>query len=146
MDQIDGLFQSVAAHIKSNSEADNRDYLMSLGEELSSRIFTSVLLERGVKAEYIDLSHVITKQYKSVSQEMYDEIVQYIRSRLEESYATYPNTVFVIGGYFGTVPNTMIDSIGRGYTDFTAALTAKAANAAHLSIYKEVDGVYTTGI
>lgn len=37
----------------------------------------------------------------------------------------------------------MLKSIGRGYTDLTAALLAVALNAQELQIWKEVDGIFT---
>ena len=53
------------------------------------------------------------------------------------------NKTPVLTGYFGFVPNGIIQSIGRGYTDLTAALAAAAINASELQIWKEVDGVYS---
>jgi aspartate kinase len=46
-------------------------------------------------------------------------------------------------GYFGFVPNGILQSVGRGYTDLTAALSAVAIGARELQIWKEVDGVYS---
>ena len=49
----------------------------------------------------------------------------------------------VLTGYFGFVPGGIIQSIGRGYTDLTAALAAAAVGARELQIWKEVDGVFS---
>ncbi len=40
--------------------------------------------------------------------------------------------------------NGIIESIGRGYTDLAAALSAAAVNAKELQIWKEVDGVFSS--
>jgi aspartate kinase len=46
-------------------------------------------------------------------------------------------------GYFGTVPGSILSSIGRGYTDLCAALLAVGLDAEELQVWKEVDGIFT---
>lgn len=41
------------------------------------------------------------------------------------------------------MPNSLITSVGKGYSDFCAALCASGLGAAELQIWKEVDGVFT---
>jgi aspartate kinase len=49
----------------------------------------------------------------------------------------------VITGFFGFVPGGIIDRVGRGYTDLTAALIAAETKANELQVWKEVDGIYS---
>ena len=46
-------------------------------------------------------------------------------------------------GFFGSMPRSLIDCVGRGYSDLCAALCAAALNAEELQIWKEVDGMFT---
>jgi aspartate kinase len=46
-------------------------------------------------------------------------------------------------GFFGPVPGSLLDQVGRGYTDLLAALLAVGLNASELQIWKEVDGIFT---
>lgn len=46
-------------------------------------------------------------------------------------------------GFFGPVPGSLLTSIGRGYTDLTAALLAVGLDAEELQVWKEVDGIFT---
>jgi aspartate kinase len=46
-------------------------------------------------------------------------------------------------GFFGAVPGSLLDQVGRGYTDLLAALLAVGVEAAELQIWKEVDGIFT---
>lgn len=46
-------------------------------------------------------------------------------------------------GYFGTVPGSLLASIGRGYTDLCGALLAVGLDADELQVWKEVDGIFT---
>jgi aspartate kinase len=43
----------------------------------------------------------------------------------------------------GPVPGSLLKTIGRGYTDLTAALISVATTASELQIWKEVDGVFS---
>src|ERR1051326_7389096 len=50
---------------------------------------------------------------------------------------------FFITGYFGLVPGSIFNNIGRGYTDLCAALLAVGLQADEFQVWKEVDGIYT---
>jgi aspartate kinase len=41
------------------------------------------------------------------------------------------------------MPESLISSVGRGYSDLCAALCAVALDAQELQIWKEVDGIFT---
>lgn len=41
------------------------------------------------------------------------------------------------------MPNSLIQTVGRGYSDLCAAMAAVAVGAAELQIWKEVDGIFT---
>ena len=46
-------------------------------------------------------------------------------------------------GFFGPVPGSLLQQVGRGYTDLLAALLAVGLEASELQIWKEVDGIFT---
>lgn len=41
------------------------------------------------------------------------------------------------------MPNSLIEAVGRGYSDLCAAMCAVAVGATELQIWKEVDGIFT---
>lgn len=49
----------------------------------------------------------------------------------------------VITGYMGDFRGGIISSVGRGYSDLTAALVAAAIQANALQVWKESDGIFT---
>lgn len=51
--------------------------------------------------------------------------------------------VCVLTGFFGPCPGSLLESIGRGYTDLTAALVAVGLSASELQVWKEVDGIFS---
>ena len=50
--------------------------------------------------------------------------------------------IAVVPGLFGQLQNSVLDVIGRGYTDVTAALLAAGVGSTELVIWKEVDGIF----
>ena len=42
------------------------------------------------------------------------------------------------------MPHSLLHSVGRGYSDFCAAMCAVGIGAREVQIWKEVDGIFTT--
>ena len=117
----------------------SQDVIIGMGEKLSACIFAGRLNSMGIDAEFVDLSLIIEKEFKEANQEFYAYTQAQLRSRIEACGRKVP----VLTGYFGFVPGGIINSIGRGYTDLTAALAAAGIGARELQIWKEVDGVFS---
>ncbi|KAE9374581.1 aspartate kinase [Stipitochalara longipes BDJ] len=122
-------------------DSRSKDRIVSFGEKLSCRFVTALLQDRGVDAEYVDLSDIIHfKTSKGLDLAFYKEMA----AALLEKVMACENRVPVITGYFGTVPGGLMDGeIGRGYTDLCAALVAVGIKADELQVWKEVDGIFT---
>jgi aspartate kinase len=115
--------------------------VISAGEKLSCRLMAVLLQDRGVDAEYVDLSTVIDFPTgdQGLDQVFYNNLAAALGKRMKACTARVP----VITGYFGIVPGGMLDKIGRGYTDLCAALVAVGVHARELQVWKEVDGIFT---
>ena len=46
-------------------------------------------------------------------------------------------------GFFGSMPYSLLQSVGHGYSDLCAAMCAVGVGARELQIWKEVDGIFT---
>lgn len=102
----------------------------------------SLLNDRGVPAQYVNLDNIIPIGYNTkngIDQSFYDHIAAALGKKIEECEDKVP----VITGYFGVVPGGLLEAIGRGYTDLCAALAAVGVNADELQVWKEVDGIFT---
>ncbi|OCL14000.1 aspartate kinase [Glonium stellatum] len=117
------------------------DKIVSKGEKLSCQYMTAILQDRGVNAQYVDLSDVVkfTVADKGLNEQFYLDLAEALA---QEVYAC-GDKVPVITGYFGSVPGGILNSIGRGYTDLCAALVAVGTKATELQVWKEVDGIFT---
>lgn len=131
-----------AAEIIEEISPKSRDVIISTGEKLSAQIFSMVLRDRGVKSAFVNLEKIVQQHFdaKNLDQRFYD----YLSQRLAEVINSLDaNCVPVVTGFLGPVPGSLVSSIGRGYTDLTAALVAVGTGAKELQIWKEVDGIFT---
>lgn len=119
------------------------DSIMSIGEKLSCLYVTALMKDHGLKAKYIDLSHIIPLEY-DFTNGFDDSFYKFLSTELGKIVTSLDtDTVGVLTGYFGTVPGGLLNGIGRGYTDLCAALVAVGTQADELQVWKEVDGIFT---
>lgn len=117
----------------------SKDVIVGTGELLACRIVAAALVDRGYSAEMVSLASVCTLKSASLQQSFYDQLAIQFKDRIVKCTAAIP----VITGFFGLVPGGLLDGVGRGYSDLTAALVAVGLEAQELQIWKEVDGVFT---
>jgi aspartate kinase len=135
-----------AAEIIEELSPRSRDVIIStgrglffyLGEKLSARILTGVLVDNGISAEFVDLHKLVDGRGADVgtlNQTFYDSVVVKLKAAFDRPEAV-GYCIPVVTGFFGQVPGSLLLQIGRGYSDLTAALIAVALSASELHIYK----------
>ncbi len=119
------------------------DTLVSFGERLSSRVITAVMQVEGLPVEQIDSNHlIVTDNQFQDADPMWEEtearITDSLRPRLQAGLTP------IITGFFGATPDGAITTLGRGGSDFIAAIIAACLDSDELVIWTDVDGVMTT--
>ena len=115
------------------------DVIMSYGERLSSYILSEFLLDRGNTVESID-SRSLIRTNDNFGAARINKSETYA---LIEKKVTARSTIAVITGFIASTKNEETTTLGRGGSDYSAALIAAAANAELLEIWTDVDGVMT---
>ncbi|KAL8835477.1 MAG: hypothetical protein Q9170_003310 [Blastenia crenularia] len=116
------------------------DQVVSVGEKLSSQLLAALLEDCGIPSVYIDLSDVIQFPVpERLSQTFYRDLSSCFGDIISNSGEKVP----VITGFFGRIPDGLVKTLGRGYSDLCAALVAVGLSASELQVWKEVDGVFT---
>ncbi|KAJ2783096.1 Aspartokinase, partial [Coemansia javaensis] len=130
-----------AAEVINEVSPKSKDIIIGTGEKLACEYVAAVLQDRGVDAKYVNLEKAVDRFFDPghLDQTFYD----YLARRFAAIVAECGNQVPVVTGYFGPCPGSILYSIGRGYTDLTAALIAVGAGAQELQVWKEVDGIFT---
>ncbi|MFN6964284.1 MAG: lysine-sensitive aspartokinase 3 [Pyrinomonadaceae bacterium] len=119
-----------------------KDAVVSYGEQLSSRLLTEVLRSRGVAARHVDSRRVIVTddEYGSAAP-VWDETERLVR--LELGPIVDGGEVPVMGGFIAASRGGETTTLGRGGSDYSAALVAAALRAGELQIWTDVTGVMT---
>lgn len=119
------------------------DAVSSYGEQLSSLIVTEAFRQAGLDAELVDSRQVIITNEKHteaapIFDETYRRIQQQIRPLVEAG------KVVVMGGFIASSPRGITTTLGRGGSDFTAAIVGAGLDAEEVQIWTDVDGLMTT--
>ncbi|CZR64552.1 related to Aspartokinase [Phialocephala subalpina] len=122
----------------------SKDRVVSTGEKLSCLIVVAALRSKGIPAHLISLSNIVPPTTKQTRHSLNVAFFSSITSQIRILLASLPqDAVPVITGFFGPILPSLLQTIGRGYTDLTAALASVSLGAEELQIWKEVDGIFT---
>jgi len=118
------------------------DAILSFGEQMSSRVFAQVLQSVGVNGEMFDVRQVM-KTNASYGKAVVD--LELLFENAQKVLAPHLiNKVMVTQGFIGQDEDGHTTTLGRGGSDYSAALLAEALNADNLSIWTDVVGIFTT--
>jgi len=117
------------------------DKLLSFGEVLSSYIISEALKSKGLKAVLKNSQELIVtdKDFTNASVDFKttnDNIIGFFSSN------SAPITI--LPGFISKSKDGEITTLGRGGSDYTAAIIAAALNVEELQIWTDVSGMYTT--
>ncbi len=140
-DSLDELLRGIAAVGELTPRTS--DYVVSFGERLSSMIATPAFLARDIPATLVDARQVIiTDAQHSRAVPQVDEINDRLQDRVMPLIEQ--GRVPIMGGFIGATREGVQTTIGRGGSDFSAALVGAGLNADRIEIWTDVDGMKTT--
>lgn len=117
-----------------------KDRLASYGEWLSSQIIAATLQFDGVEAQWKDARELI----KTNSNYTHAQVDAHLtKANMIAYFKEAQSNVFIIPGFIGSDAEGVTTTIGRGGSDYTAAIIAAALDAAVLEIWTDVSGMMT---
>nr|XP_016501737.1 PREDICTED: aspartokinase 2, chloroplastic-like isoform X2 [Nicotiana tabacum] len=121
-----------------------RDYLVSFGECMSTRIFTAYLNKLGVKARQYDafeMGIITTDEFTNA--DILEATYPAVAKRLSSDWMNNP-AIPIVTGFLGKGWRTCaVTTLGRGGSDLTATTIGKALGLREIQVWKDVDGVLT---
>jgi bifunctional aspartokinase / homoserine dehydrogenase 1 len=145
--QLNGLideFSRLCHAITVLGEATPRalDAIAGLGERLSARLFAAALQEKEIAAEAVDASDLLITdaQYQSAVPD-FAASAEKTRCRLEPLFSK--GTTPIITGFIGATSEGIPTTLGRGGSDYSAAILGTILEADEVWIWTDVDGVMT---
>lgn len=117
-----------------------KDRVISFGELLSSKIISAFMLSQNMEHEWLDSRKLIKTNnnfgFAAVNFSVTNDIISYIIK------ASHKN-LFLAPGFISSDDHGNTTTLGRGGSDYTAAIFASAINAASLEIWTDVTGMMT---
>ncbi len=140
-DTLDELLKGIVAVGELSPRSS--DYVVSYGERLNSRVVTEAYLARGIRAALVDARQVMitdAQHGRAIPQaeEIEHRAKNLVRPLLEDGQ------VPIMGGFIGATAQGVQTTIGRGGSDFSAALVGSGLDAEAIEIWTDVDGMMTT--
>ncbi|MCL1144076.1 lysine-sensitive aspartokinase 3 [Shewanella gaetbuli] len=118
------------------------DELLSMGEQCSSVLFSAVIREKGTQSSAFDVRQVLrTDSHFGKAEPQIDAIATLAGDFLQPLLA---DQVIVTQGFIGADEQGRTTTLGRGGSDYSAALLAEALTAYAVEIWTDVAGIYTT--
>jgi aspartate kinase len=119
------------------------DAIASFGERLSTLILTEALRERGIPAQLVDARQsIITDDNFTRASPLFDLTEPALRQQLQPLLKS--GKVPIFQGFIGATRTGVTTTIGRGGSDYTAAIVGAALDADDIQIWTDVDGIMTT--
>jgi aspartokinase/homoserine dehydrogenase 1 len=116
------------------------DYTMGLGERISARQIAAVFRAAGIPAQAVDAIHmIVTDDCFQDAVPLMDETCQRIQQILPPIFDA--GEVAVITGFVGATQSGICTTLGRGASDYSAAIIGACVNCDELWIWTDVDGV-----
>jgi aspartate kinase len=140
-DALDDLLRGIAAVGELTPRTN--DLVVSFGERLSSKMMAETLEQRGLQGAHVDARSCIVTDAsygKAVPLEAAIEakLAEIVLPLVEDGKTP------VMGGFIGSTVEGVTTTLGRGGSDFTAALVGGGMHAGAIEIWTDVNGIMTT--
>lgn len=138
--EIERLYRSIA--VLGEFTVRGCDAVTSVGEQLSTSILAAVLRERGVRAQAILATELIVTDEnfgsaKPLNNFTKQRLIQRVKPLVERG------VIPVITGYIAATERGVTTTLGRGGSDYTAAILGAGLGVEEVRIWSDVDGILT---
>jgi aspartokinase/homoserine dehydrogenase 1 len=117
-----------------------KDRIASFGELMSSRILSSYLEVSGLANTWVDSRQLIITDSKYTKAHVQQEVTE---KAIRDYFQSGIGHLFILPGFIASNEQGHTTTLGRGGSDYTAALVGAATNAAEVEIWTDVPGMMT---
>jgi aspartate kinase len=141
--EFDGLVGLVQAlSVLREVSPRSLDALVAAGELASSRIVAAAFNEQGIRTAWVDARTVMcTDTEHTAAAPDVPETRERARARISPLLAN--GQVAVLGGFIGATANKITTTLGRGGSDYSAAIFGASLDVDEIQIWTDVDGMLT---
>jgi aspartate kinase len=118
------------------------DAIAAAGEILSSRMVAAALTSHGLLATWIDARRaVVTTGDHTAASPLFPETTAALMAHVDPPLAA--GRIPVVGGFVGATTDGVTTTLGRGGSDYSAAIVGACLGAGEIQIWTDVDGMLT---
>ncbi len=138
--ELERLYRSIA--VLGEVTARGLDAVAAFGEQLSAHILAAALRERNLRAEAVSATEVlVTDEHFGAARPLMAQTRARLQARVRPLVER--GAIPVITGYIGATESGVTTTLGRGGSDFSAAIVAAGLEADEVWIWSDVDGILT---
>ena len=116
-----------------------KDLIMSFGERLSAYIIKDFITQSGIPAAYLDARKIIVTDDNFGAAKINFETTN---KKIVDYFKEHPE-LQIVTGFISSNNKNQITTLGRGGSDYTAAVLGAALDAEEIEIWTDVDGMMT---
>ena len=139
-DELIGLVHALA--VLREVSPRSLDAVLAAGELASSRIVAAALSDRGIPSAWVDARRILVTdaEHAGAAPDMIETCAR-AGERLPPLLAA--GATPVLGGFIGSTVNGVTTTLGRGGSDYSAAVFGACLDADEIQIWTDVDGMLT---
>lgn len=144
-EEIERMLENIAMLSEAASLATSAaltDELVSHGELMSTLLFVELLRQRQVAVEWFDVRKIMRTNDRFGRAE--PDTVALAELAQAQLAPRIEHAIIVTQGFIGSESKGRTTTLGRGGSDYTAALLGEALNVSRIDIWTDVPGIYTT--
>ena len=140
IEELNGLVHALSVLREVSSRS--RDAVHAVGEVLSSRIVAAAFGDHGIASSWVDARTVLITdaEHGAAAPDMMDTCD---RTRERVAPLLAEGKVVVLGGFIGSTGNGITSTLGRGGSDYSAAIFGSCLDVDEIQIWTDVDGMLT---
>lgn len=116
------------------------DQLVSKGELLSTTVVFHYLKSQNVSIDFINARYLIKTDNNYTDANI---LWQETQDAIDTELKNHSSQVLITQGFIGANSEMLYTTLGREGSDYSAAILAKCTHTKEMTIWKDVDGVYT---
>lgn len=130
-----------AIYIAGHATESFSDFVAGHGELWTAQMLSYVVRKNGLDCEWMDTREVLIVN-PSGSNQVDPDFVE-SEKRLEEWFSRHPSKTIVATGFIASTPQNIPTTLKRDGSDFSAAIMGAMVRARQVTIWTDVDGVYS---
>jgi aspartokinase/homoserine dehydrogenase 1 len=130
-----------AIYIAGHATETFEDWVAGHGELWSAQMLASAVRKRGLPCVWMDAREVLVVH--PTNKQQVDPDYQASGERLDKWYEKHPSDTIIVTGFIASTPENIPTTLKRDGSDFSAAIMGALFLAKKVTIWTDVDGVYS---